>query len=235
MGVAALIDWFIPKLCLGCGWEGAWLCRRCLEQLPTGLASGCPDCSPTWQGEYCVRHRYAHSLDGLKAVGDYSDPLLREAIHCFKYGGVKELIGPLGDLLLGVTGEGFSGASRLLELNNPALVPIPLHPVKLRQRGFNQAELLAERVAKQWQWSLRTDWLVKLEQGRPQAELSRLARQANAREMYGVPLAMRSAIEGQSILLVDDVATTGSTLESAAKVLRLAGAITVRGLVLARG
>jgi ComF family protein len=113
-----------------------------------------------------------------------------------------------------------------------AVIPIPLSPGRLRERGFNQAELIARAVAREMGLPLRRRVLKKTKERPPQAGLSAAARRANARSAYRARLPR--ALRGKPLLLVDDVLTTGATAESAARALLVAGAGAVDVLTLAR-
>ena len=111
--------------------------------------------------------------------------------------------------------------------NDPAdlAVPIPLHPVRQRERTFNQAEMLAEALARELVLPCRNDLLLRTQPTRPQAELTREERFLNVRAAFA--LNADPSIRGQRILLVDDVLTTGSTAEACARLLKAAGALHV--------
>lgn len=111
------------------------------------------------------------------------------------------------------------------------LVPIPLHKSRLRWRGFNQAELIAQELSQRWNIPIRTDLLIRNKSTGPQADIkNRNDRIANAKEIFNVVLRPPS-----TLILIDDLSTTGSTLDEAAKVLKSAGAEKVIGVVFARG
>ena len=141
------------------------------------------------------------------------------AIRRFKYAGASWLARPLGKLLAG-TARGYAGSVH-------AVVPLALHPRKLRARGYNPAALLARAVARELDVPLRTSWLRRERGTRSQAGLTRDARLANVRGAFRAP-----AIRACRLLLVDDVRTTGATLAEAAATLAARGH-TVQTLALA--
>ena len=151
---------------------------------------------------------------------------LREAIHRLKYGDRPDLAAPLSELLRAhVRREpGFSD----VEL----VVPVPLHPSRLASRGYNQAALLARGVARELARPCCTGALLRVRSTSAQATLDQAERRENVRSAFSVVDA--SAIRGKSIVVVDDVITTGATLEACAGTLALSGARAVRGLALAR-
>lgn len=208
-----LLSLLFPPVCPGCALllrPGASptlpLCRRCeVEHVP--LPPGARRC------------------DGIWAVHAYAGPLLR-ALHRLKFHGQPAWAGPLGTMLASslVLGEGWD-----------ALVPVPLHPMRLRQRGYNQSTLLA-RFARARLPSprppLRPRWLQRPRDTTPQHRLPAADRQHNLRGAFVAPHPDR--VLGRRILLIDDVTTTGATLNAARSALTAAGAAEVGALALLR-
>jgi ComF family protein len=167
------------------------------------------------------------------AYGSYSDGL-RELIQLLKYQGVRPASGILGRML----------AEALLELSEdfgdiaPIVIPVPLHGSKLRQRGFNQSELIARAALKNFRvrgterLMLAPSLLVRARETQSQTGLSAEQRRANVRGAFRV--AQPNAVAGKDILLIDDVFTTGTTLRECARVLRRAGAARVLVATVAR-
>jgi ComF family protein len=151
---------------------------------------------------------------------------VREAIHAFKFGGRRGLADPLGDLLAGL------GLSALPGAGPDLLVPVPLHRRRERERGYNQALLVARRLERAWGVPVAADALVRLTATAPQADLDARARRRNVRGAFGVVRA--PAIAGRHIVLVDDVLTTGATASECARILSRAGASAVGVLTIAR-
>lgn len=149
---------------------------------------------------------------------------LREAIHHLKYNRKARVAEPLGELL----------ASYLLAhpIQVEAIVPVPLHPDRLRKRGFNQAQLLAAQLARQMRLPLLAKEVVRVRQTAQQADLSRQERRTNVQDAFAWSAA---AAPPARVLVVDDVLTTGATVEAVAAALCRAGAREVHALALARG
>ena len=168
--------------------------------------------------------RRVPGFDYARAAARY-DGVVREALHAFKFRGQRALAVPLGALLVEATRAGLPRGATLL-------VPVPLHPRRERERGFNQAALLARRVGRAWGCAVREDVLVRTVATRSQTELDAAARRANVRDAFR---ARRPAlVEGRHVVLVDDVLTTGATLSECARCLRAAGAASVGALTVAR-
>ena len=170
-----------------------------------------------------------------QAAGMYQGAL-KDAIHLLKYNGKAALAEPLGRMLA----ESLAAETPLMAQrpeNVPAfdaVVPVPLHPARQRERGFNQAERLARVVAREKNWLLDANGLRRIRRTAPQARMNSAAeRAANIREAF----VARSPLhfENQSVLLVDDVLTTMSTVREAAGAMRNAGAIRIGVIALARG
>lgn len=154
------------------------------------------------------------------------------AIGRFKYEGRVDLARPLGGLLRrladGPRGEGRAGGPPPCDV----IVPVPLHALRLAERGFNQAALLARPLARALARPLRPLALARTQATQVQASLHRRARQGNVRGAFTVRDS--GAVRGARVLLVDDVATTGKTLDACADALLGAGARSVHAAVLAR-
>jgi ComF family protein len=152
--------------------------------------------------------------------------VLREALHALKFRGQRGLSAPLGALLV----EAMEGR---LPAGVPALlVPVPLHPRRERERGFNQASLLARRVGLAWGVPVGGDVLVRVVATPSQTELDAPARRANVRAAFR--LRRPELVAGRHVLLVDDILTTGATLSECALSLREGGAATVGAVTVAR-
>ncbi len=156
-----------------------------------------------------------------------SEGLARDLIHRFKYGREFYLRRVLGDWLA----EAFED-ERLLGLENVRLAPVPLHPARLRERRFNQSAALAEWVAKRVGIPMEHP-LVRRRHTVTQTHFDRRQRMRNLREAFA--LRHNAAVRNKSFLLVDDVLTTGSTLDECARVLLEGGARSVRAITVARG
>jgi len=169
--------------------------------------------------------RRAPGFDYARSAARYED-VVREALHAFKFRGRRALAAPLGDLLV----EAMEGR---LPAGVPALLlPVPLHPRRERERGFNQASLLAWRVGRAWQCPVRDDVLARAVATHSQTELDAPARRANVRDAFR--LRRPELIAGRHVLLVDDILTTGATLSECARCLREGGAAAVGALTVAR-
>ncbi len=202
--VRTLSDLVLPRRCAGCCVPGEWLCLTCRD--------GC-------ESEPVL---LAHGLRG-QAAGTFAGPL-REAVHAFKYGGQHALAQELGSLVVRIVAKDLA-AGLLLD----AIVAVPLHRARLRERGYDQAQLLAGHVARSCGLPLRPA-LRRIRWSRPQVELDRERRAENT---SGAFVGVAGSLRGLRIALVDDVTTTGATLRAAAAAARACGARSVRAYVVA--
>ena len=214
----------LPRTCLLCLAPAAadGLCRDCIADLPTLPDARCPLCATPLQraglcGECLVR---APRYDRLIAALLYQFPV-DALVQRLKYAGDLAVALPLALALARA-----ARSSRRPEV----LVPLPLSPARLAQRGFNQAAELARIVARQLQIPLAVGACRRVRDTAPQAALPWKARHANIRDAF----ACDDTVAGLHVALIDDVATTGATLDEAAAALKRAGAREVEGWVVAR-
>lgn len=231
------VDLILPADCAGCGAAAAgaavpFFCGACWSQIEPIRGPVCPRCGWPFPSEIALTHSPRHvcgpcrlrppAFTEARSLYAYAPPL-RDAIHLLKYRGKVTLAGTLGDLMA----EGYEPPAAL-----EVIVPVPLHPARLRDREFNQSLLLADRLNRRLGLRVSPMGLVRLHATTPQTELSRSARLKNLRHAFAVPDPDRLA--GKTVLLVDDVFTTGATVNECAKTLRKAGAGDVFVVTLAR-
>lgn len=234
------LDLIFPIECLGCGREGVWLCESCRKTLRMNRRQYCLDCRKgSRSGRFCRHCRLGHHLDGLWIAGDYEQKLLAELIKRFKYDFIRDLGEPLGGFLLRfLRGRLFDslkeggGTEILRTFQETLIIPVPLHRRRFNWRGFNQAEVLARTVGGYFRLEMEVASLERTRYRRPQAKLGGRRRRENVRNCF----AWRGEdLGGRNVILVDDVVTTGATLDEAARVLKENGAGEVWGLVAAKG
>ncbi|MFA5000438.1 MAG: ComF family protein [Patescibacteria group bacterium] len=224
-----LLNLLFPINCLGCGQEGDWLCSACFKKITFGQRQKMNLKTP--------------DLDQVFIAGDYNDPLLAGLIKKFKY----NFIAALGPILARwlimfwsgqVASQAFDMGARPLadKPNNFLVIPIPLAQKRLRWRGFNQAEIIAREFSAAFGYPLNCRDLKRSGRRRRQASLSEKERFNNIKGVFswhGKPLGEDSS--GTTIILIDDLITTGATLNEAARTLKAAGAKQIYGLILAKG
>ena len=232
-----ILHWVFPIDCTVCGQPAmdrrlSFFCRGCWETIRPIDGPVCPRCGRPFDsplalisspGHFCGPCRqkppaFDRALSPYRYAG-----VLEKAIRLFKYRRRDALATPLADLML-------VWADRLPSVS--LVIPVPLHPGRLQHREFNQALLLADRIADRLGLPLSFEQLVRVRATRPQTELDRKERARNVRRAFAVR--QPAGLEGQQVLLVDDVLTTGATVNECAKVLRRAGVESVTVLTLAR-
>lgn len=217
-----LLELFFPRQCAGCGTFDKDLCASCIAKLEPSLYS-CIFCGlENNDGSTCPRCKKDFSLDGFCSVVSYHDPLAQKIIAAFKYRNHRDLAAPIASLM---RKKGAPIGDTLLAL--------PLARARQRERGYNQAELLARELASITSLPiLDQSPLLKIRATPQQAKAkSREERFAQIKDAF--VLTDASAIAGKHIILVDDVATSGATLNEAARVLKNGGAASVWGWVFA--
>ncbi len=220
----ALLDLLFPPHCAGCGQWGALLCARCEAAIAFISPPVCPLCGrpePTASRCFLCR-REPPPLAAIRSAALFEGPV-RQAIYQLKYRGRRELARPLGMLMAK------AWPARLFEAD--CLIPVPLHPERERERGFNQAHLLAEVLSVQVGLPMLPGALRRVRPTRPQVQLEAAARRENVRGAFApgdLPL------RGRRPVLVDDVCTTTATLGACAEALRRAGVERVWAFTLAR-
>ena len=201
------LDVLFPVRCVGCGRSGAYICAACLAEVKRPPPGPPPESGPL-----------ADVLTPFAYEG-----VVRTAVQHLKYRGLRSLVPEMARPM----------AWELAVTVPPpfTLVPVPLHPARRRERGFNQAELLARELARLLDAPLSTGALRRTKDTSSQVSTStRAERLRNVREAF----AATDALDGATVVLVDDVTTTGATLLAAAQALLSAGAARVYGLTFAR-
>lgn len=213
----------LPSSCLLCGENspGSLLCPPCTADLPYLPAMRCPQCAtPTPAGERCgACLSTPPQVDVCNALLHYAFPADR-IIHALKYGHQLAVADWLGDRMSEIL-AGFSG---------DLIVPLPLHPTRLQQRGFNQAAEIARRISQRLRIPLDLDHLLRTRATPPQAGLALTARPRNVHNAFTAQLDFSK----KHILLVDDVMTSGASLNECARILKLHGARQVSAAIAAR-
>jgi len=225
-----LCDLLFPKRCISCGKLGFYICWDCQKEIKFFSSHICPVChKPSIDGVAHLNCRTKHTLDGLLSAAYFSGPL-RLAIHKLKYKLISDLADELVELLL-------SNPSLVLTLQSMAskgyvLVPVPLHPKREKWRGFNQAEVLAQKISERTKMAFSGDVLKREKNTLPQVDLKKEERQKNVANAFKV--SSQKEVLGKKFLLVDDTTTTCSTLHACAYALKKNGASSVWALTLAR-
>lgn len=226
----AIVDFVYPKICVGCGEWGKFLCKDCFERLDF-VDQICPRCGEgSAMGWTHPRCRDRWGMDGLIALYEYQEPVARAVVDGIKYGFNRELVGMVLKNMRFETGIDFD-----------LLVPVPLYFYRENWRGFNQAEELARVIgAKLLVPSARM--LTRIRNTKQQVTMkTREERENNIKGAFSVDLrpacrtgrSQMADVRGKKVLLVDDVFTSGADMRECTKVLKKAGVEIVWGLALA--
>jgi ComF family protein len=223
-----VLDTLFPIKCLSCNKEGEFVCANCRAGLKQPEHQSCIVCQkPSPGGLTHPKCQTPFGADGLISIYDYHDDKVAKIIINGKYYFLPQTFELLGLMLA----EKIKNSHPCLAASSPALYPIPLHPSRRRWRGFNQAEILAATISRQLDIAC-VNALARRKSTKTQKDLNKDQRKKNVESAF--QLAKGADIRGQSLILVDDVTTTGSTLLEAAKVLKRNGAKTVWCLTVAR-
>lgn len=217
-------------------------CPVCDKIVPFGQDKICTDCiprlkllTPPWcmrcgkkladEAEYCADCRAGrHYFERGRSLYEYGSAA--RSIYRFKYGGRREYAGFYGEQAVEYLKDFISSISP------DGLVPIPLHPKRKAKRGYNQAELLAREIGRRMKLPVYPDLLARVRNTVPQKQLNPQERQNNLKKAFNIP---GNDVKLKTILLIDDIFTTGSTIDEAARVLKLSGVKCVCFLTLACG
>lgn len=228
---APLLDLLFPPRCAHCGrqgQEGGRLCADCRAQITRLAPPWCPRCGlPQDTADLCGScQSHPLSFAGIRSAAWYSGPL-RPAIHAFKYRNAREMAAPLADLL--------HLAWNSLEGPVDAMIPVPLHAARERERGYNQSLLLARQVQQWANVPVVNDLLLRTRRTVPQVTLTADERQHNVARAFALgKQAIPSRVVDRHFVLIDDVCTTGATLAACAETLQAAGAAAVWAVTIAR-
>lgn len=202
--VSFLINIIFPEKCLSCGQAEKYICPACFDKI------------------FEPETQTLAPLNMLISAGAYANPVLKKILRQFKFRRGRALKNDLADLMLKAAGFQLAAGSQILA--------IPMAAKRKRERGFNQAELLAKTLAAKTNLAF-ADGLIKIKTTKPQAEIKiRKERLENVKNAFGLKPGFKPA---ETVILIDDISTTGATLSEAARILKKAGAKKVIGLVVA--
>jgi len=236
-----LLDLVFPPRCLVCHQSGAPLCDDCCRGFRRVSPPICRLCgTPTSDPGLCWRCQHTPlDIDGIRSVVLFEHGV-RQAVHQFKYRDCRSLAVPLAGMM--------ADYWRAHPMPVDLIAPVPLHPARQRERGYNQADLLARAFGRMIGIPVGVAGLKRLRHTRPQMSLNAADRRENVYNAFAcvtsrgeVPPKSSTekdrddlGVNGRRVLVVDDVCTTGSTLEACSIALKAAGAISVLGFTLAR-
>lgn len=218
------LDLLFPQWCVGCGREGEYICQSCQQSLPRISPPICPRCGkPQSEVVLCAACDSENpEIHGIRSPF-FFDGVIRRAIHELKYRNLRSLAVPLAELLY----------EYILENPVPGeiLVPVPLHRKRLRERGYNQSGLLAKQLGRLTGMPVNDDCLVRQQHTPPQARTANIdERRRNVIDAFSC---VNGKLEGRQVILIDDVTTSGTTLNACAETLKKSGVVSVWRLTMA--
>ncbi len=219
------LNLLFPKWCIGCGREGDFICYSCCRSLPRIMSPLCPKCGrPQPSGLLCSSCvSWQAEIDGIRSPFRF-DGVMRQTIYQLKYRNLRALASPLAQLL-----NDYLVTNPVL---GEVLVPVPLHRKRLRERGYNQSTLLVRELGKLTNLPVVDDCLIRQRHAPPQTRTSTVdERQSNVADAF---TCCNHRLQDKQVLLIDDVSTSGATLDACAAALKATGVTSVWGLVLAR-
>lgn len=217
-----ILDLVFPKSCLECGKSGFYICDTCSNKVRR-LKPACPYCEKaSIDGFTHTKCRKKYGLDGLTSIWDY-EGVIRKAVLSLKYKYATEVGKELSARFI----SELAGLDTTIQ---GVLIPIPIYWHRENVRGFNQSEEIGKLAAKEMGWGIEPGILIKRRSTVPQASLTVLERKQNLHGAFDVVVSNVP----ESVILFDDVFTTGSTLKEAAKTLKRSGTEKIWGLTIAR-
>lgn len=204
--IHTILNFFFPQKCIGCGKDNTLLCNDCLKRIDyPGLPKD----------------------KNIFAAADYNDETAKKAIWLLKYRKIKAISEPLAKLI-------YERIWNKIKIKNPIFIPIPLSKNRLKERGFNQAELIAKYLSDKTSITLITNVLYKIKDTPSQVSIkNREKRLDNLKGSFAVK--NQELIKDKNIILIDDVCTTGATIREARKIIKEKGAKKILAAVVARG
>ena len=222
------LDLIFPVQCVNCHTNGEYLCKKCAKLINLRFRQRCPVCNKnSITGATHPRCHSSWTIDGVWASVAYRHPI-KKLIHKWKYNYSADLTTTLNNQIIQNLPDYFK--------NFDILVPVPLHPFRKQWRGFNQAEKLAQHLSQDLKIELLNNSLIRTKNTIPQMQIKhREIRVKNLNNSFALnPKIEKLKIKQKSILIIDDITTTGTTLRQAAKPFKRAGAGRIWGIVIAR-
>jgi ComF family protein len=235
-----LIDFLFPPHCLLCQRRGAFICPACKKSLVFLKRQVCPYCAkPSLTGQVHEACRRGYFLDGLVSAFSYHSPfkkiIAQIKFEPYLFSALEELTASA--LVYLDSDNRFLPFRNFISKENPVVIPIPLYKGRLRQRGFNQAQIIGKKIVDHYGLVLEEKLLLRGRSTGPQFKLDERERRQNiqgALLIDKVRLGNCLTSRLPSILLVDDIWTTGATMKEATRVLKKAGIPKIWGLTLAQ-
>ena len=218
------LDLLFPRWCISCGREGDYICCDCSKLLSMLAPPVCPKCGrPQHNGLLCSDCTDKHTdIDGIRSPFIF-EGVIRQAIHNLKYHNIRALAESLAVFLNNYIVDN--------PIPSEVLVPVPLHKKRLRERGYNQSSLLAKELSKLCGLPVISDSLVRYRYTSTQVRSANIDERLE--NVTGAFMCIDNSLRNKRVLLIDDVATSGTTLNTCASTIKSTGALSVWGLTVA--
>ena len=227
----SLLDFIFPKKCINCKRFGNFLCADCFSKIRYNESFQCPVCLKGSIDGFTHREcNDEHSINGVISAVVYNS-IARKLIRQFKY---RPYVSRLSEIIGEVMNDGLmqnESFYNFIGKFEPVIVPIPLSSKRLRERGYNHAEIIGHHVAKYFHLVISNKLLVRIKDTKPQYKLNKRERLENVQGAFGIA---KNAKIPNSVILIDDGATAFATRKEAAKVLKQKGSKKVLGVTFAR-
>ena len=227
--ITICLNFLFPPRCVSCRKEGDFLCIECINTFKISNLAYRQAGLESFKNTPAQKESFKYLNGVIYGMSYANNPGIQAAIRQFKYKFTQELAEYFSDILMGKLKE-------LSMINNKSivLIPVPLHKKRLNYRGFNQAEILSQAISNNIRGQVTVhNYLRRIKNTSQQAKLNKVARRDNLNQAFSVTF-NATYLDNTIYFVVDDVFTTGSTLESCAEVLKKSGFKKVYGLVVAR-
>lgn len=227
MSFDTFLNLIFPSLCLGCrkSTKGLPICGECFSAIPIHQTLFCGICRARLPNNTKICHKDSQFI--LGSAADYGNDAVKNLIHGLKFQYVRLAAVPLAELL----SRYFANVQ--LSTLNFVVIPLPLSKERLRKRGYNQSELIAEIFAKRFNLIRNTNSLIRTKNTLPQSDTKNLSeRRRNVSGCFSVK--NPELVQGKNVILIDDVVTSGATISEAVSALKRAGAKNVLALTVAK-
>ncbi len=221
-----ITDLFFPAKCLICNKISQNICIDCINKIQEVINQTCPNCNKLSKyGAYCNRCKKNKYISGIIAFGYFRNPILKKVIYELKYEGVFSV----SDQLAGMLTKTILKEDIIFDI----ISFVPISKKSLRHRGYNQSELIANSLSEYFKKPVFS-LLTKTKETKSQVGLSGKERRNNLFDAFIINEKNSNKLIGKKILIIDDVCTTGSTLNECAKILKNGGAKKIHGAVIAK-
>lgn len=230
------LDLIFPIRCFGCGsFSKRYLCTECEKTVEFNSRFSCLFCNtPASYRQICLKCAKTRKLDQCLSAVSYKNPLINNLVSFHKYKFIKNISQDMSRILMTYLESLRNRGMIDFDRQSMCVIPVPLHLRRLRWRGFNQSELLARDIAKHFKVKAYENILWRARNNKPQAEVKlKKYRKKNIKNCFKCRISKNT--KDKTVFLIDDIATTGSTLEECAKILKKSGAKRIVAITFARG